>query len=136
MSGREQKFRKLTVWHKSLDFIEDIYKLTQEFPNHELYGLTSQLRRAALSVAMNIAEGSGTGSDREFNRFLNISSAFAGDHGFARGGRRKSSAASARCSPLSQRADESCEAPKRKFRSEAGSYTERDHGFSRGATCS
>ena len=55
-----------------MDFIEEIYRITEKFPTKELYGLTSQLRRAATSVALNIAEGSGAGSDIEFNRFLNI----------------------------------------------------------------
>lgn len=55
-----------------MDFIEEIYKVTNKFPSKELYALTSQLRRAAISVALNIAEGSGTGSDKEFSRFLSI----------------------------------------------------------------
>ena len=70
---KEQRFKKLGVWGKSMDFIEEIYKITNTFPNKETYGLTSQLRRAAVSIAMNIAEGSGSGSDNEFNRFLNMS---------------------------------------------------------------
>jgi len=70
---REQKFRKLKVWEKAMDFIEQIYRNTAKFPSTETYGLTSQLRRAATSIALNIAEGSGSGSDKEFNRFLNIS---------------------------------------------------------------
>jgi len=69
----EQKFRKLDVWNKSMDFIEEIYKTTVIFPEKERYGLTQQIRRAATSIALNIAEGSGAGSDNEFNRFLNIS---------------------------------------------------------------
>lgn len=68
----EQKFRKLNVWNKSMDLIEQIYRTTQKFPGQEVYGLTSQLRRASTSIALNIAEGSGSGSDGEFKRFLNI----------------------------------------------------------------
>ena len=56
-----------------MSFIEVIYKTTGKFPTIEVYGLTNQLRRAALSIALNIAEGSGSGSDKEFCRFLNIS---------------------------------------------------------------
>ncbi len=67
-----QKFRKLKIWNKSIDFVSEIYKLTNTFPNHELYGLSSQLRRAAVSISLNIAEGSGSDSDIEFKRFLNI----------------------------------------------------------------
>lgn len=69
---KEQKFRKLEVWSKAMDFIEEVYKITNQFPAKELYGLTSQLRKASISIALNIAEGSGSGSDKEFNRFLNI----------------------------------------------------------------
>ena len=69
---KEQKFRKLKIWQKAMDFVEKIYKTTNKFPNEETYGLTSQLRRAATSVALNIAEGSGSDSDAEFNRFLSI----------------------------------------------------------------
>lgn len=69
---KEQKFRKLEVWTKAMDFIEDIYRLTDKFPIKEMYGLISQLNRSAISIALNIAEGSGAGSDNEFCRFLNI----------------------------------------------------------------
>ena len=69
---KEQKFRKLSIWHKAMELTEEIYKITKDFPKDELYGLTSQLRRAAVSIAMNIAEGSGADSDMEFRRFLII----------------------------------------------------------------
>lgn len=55
-----------------MDFIGKIYKITNKFPPAEMYGLTSQIRRAATSIALNIAEGSGSGSDTEFNRFLSF----------------------------------------------------------------
>ncbi|MFH1800715.1 MAG: four helix bundle protein [Candidatus Omnitrophota bacterium] len=69
---KNQKFRKLEIWNKSMDLIEEIYRVTEKFPAKEVYGLTSQLRQAATSVALNIAEGSAAGSDNEFNRFLSI----------------------------------------------------------------
>jgi len=56
-----------------MDLVEEIYKVTNKFPSSELYALTNQLRRAALSVALNIAEGSDASSDLEFSRFLGIS---------------------------------------------------------------
>lgn len=70
---RGQKFRKLEVWKKAMEFTSLIYKETGDFPACEMYGLTSQIRRAATSISLNIAEGSGAGSDAEFKRFLNIS---------------------------------------------------------------
>lgn len=68
-----QDFRKLKVWEKSHAFVLDVYKSTEVFPKSELYGLTSQLRRSAMSVPMNIAEGCGRGSDADFGRFLQMS---------------------------------------------------------------
>ena len=65
-------FRKLQVWEKSMALAKLFYKLTQAFPTHELYGLTSQMRRAAISVASNIAEGSQRSTDRDFANFLQI----------------------------------------------------------------
>ena len=65
-------FRKLKVWEKSHRFVLDIYKITKEFPKEEMYGLTSQIRRAAASVPTNIAEGCGRDADADFNRFLRI----------------------------------------------------------------
>ena len=65
-----QSFTDLRVWQQAMDLIEHIYRDTEEFPKPELYGLVSQVRRAAVSVASNIAEGKGAGTDREYCRFL------------------------------------------------------------------
>jgi len=65
-------FKDLVVWQKAHALTLAIYKLTLRFPKHEMYGLTSQLRRAAASIPANIAEGCGRRSDREFKRFLQI----------------------------------------------------------------
>jgi four helix bundle protein len=70
---KNQKFRRLDIWIDSMKFIEEIYKLSCLFPADEKFGLISQLKRASVSIALNIAEGSGSGSDLEFRRFLKIS---------------------------------------------------------------
>ncbi len=67
-----QAFQDLTVWQRAMEFSECVYRLTQSFPKEELYGLTSQLRRASISVASNIAEGRGRGTPGEFKQFLCI----------------------------------------------------------------
>lgn len=67
-----QDFRKLSVWKRSHLLTLDIYKVTESFPNNEVYGLTSQIRRSSLSVPANIAEGCCRGTDLEFNHFLII----------------------------------------------------------------
>jgi four helix bundle protein len=66
-------FRKLQVWEKAHFLTLSIYKQTHTFPKEELYGLTSQIRRASSSIPINIAEGCGRGSDKDFARFLQIS---------------------------------------------------------------
>lgn len=66
------KFRKLTVWQRSIEFVSLIYKITSTFPKEEKFGLVDQLRRAAVSICLNIAEGSGAGTDQEFIRFLRM----------------------------------------------------------------
>jgi four helix bundle protein len=71
--------RDLIVWKKSIDFLTKIYKLTERFPKTEMYGLTSQIRRAAVSIPSNIAEGSARDSDKELVRFLTISRASAAE---------------------------------------------------------
>ncbi|HLU77514.1 MAG TPA: four helix bundle protein [Burkholderiales bacterium] len=65
-------FRDLLVWRQAMDVAATVYRLTKTFPPEELFSLTAQLRRSAISVASNIAEGQGRGSDAEFGRFLNI----------------------------------------------------------------
>ncbi|MGD9787493.1 MAG: four helix bundle protein [Sulfuricellaceae bacterium] len=66
-------FRDLLIWQRAMDVARIVYRITESFPSSELYGLTSQLRRAAVSVPSNIAEGHGRESEREFGRFLRIS---------------------------------------------------------------
>jgi four helix bundle protein len=65
-------FRQLKVWEKSHQLALGIYKATKEFPKEELYGLTSQIRRASMSIPTNIAEGCGRNTDADFARFLQI----------------------------------------------------------------
>jgi four helix bundle protein len=67
-----QDVQELAVWQRAMDLTVSIYKLTRGFPKDELYGLISQLRRAAVSVASNIAEGRGRLNEREFRHFLGI----------------------------------------------------------------
>jgi four helix bundle protein len=67
-----QSFRELVVWQRAIDLTTLLYKLTQQFPREEMYGLTSQLRRAGISVASNIAEGYGRGSRGEYHNFLGM----------------------------------------------------------------
>jgi len=62
----------LEVWKKAIDFVADVYKITGNFPKEEVYGLTSQIRRAAVSIPSNIAEGSARQSDKEFIQFLYV----------------------------------------------------------------
>ena len=65
-------FKELKVWQKAHALALAIYKVTKDFPREEIYGLTSQIRRAAVSISANIAEGCGRRSDGEFVRFLQI----------------------------------------------------------------
>ncbi|MGB6134476.1 MAG: four helix bundle protein [Acidobacteriaceae bacterium] len=65
-------FRGLIVWQRAIELTTLLYKLTQQFPREEIYGLTSQLRRAGVSVASNIAEGYGRGTRGEYRSFLGM----------------------------------------------------------------
>lgn len=64
--------KDLDVWKKSIDFVTIIYKTTESFPKSEIYGLTSQIRRSAVSIPSNIAEGSTRKNKTEFKQFLYI----------------------------------------------------------------
>ena len=70
--ARITSYKDLVVWQKALDLVEMVYDVTRLFPREELYGLTSQLRRAAVSVPSNIAEGHSRHSTAEFRHFLSI----------------------------------------------------------------
>ena len=67
-----QNYRGLIAWQKAMDFVDAIYKATTGFPREEVFGLTTQLRRAVVSVPSNIAEGQGRASPKEFLHFLSI----------------------------------------------------------------
>lgn len=66
-------YKDLIVWEKSIELVIAIYEITNEFPKEEIFGLTSQIRRAVVSIPSNIAEGKMRGGDIEFRRFLLIS---------------------------------------------------------------
>ncbi len=68
-----QHYRELIVWQKAISFVESVYRITNDFPKTEIYGLTSQVRRAAVSIPSNIAEGQGRSTTRDFLHFLSMS---------------------------------------------------------------
>ena len=70
--NRVRSHEDLFVWQKSITFVTQIYKMTEKYPTHELYGLTNQIRRAAVSIPSNIAEGAGRKNTKEFIQFLYI----------------------------------------------------------------
>ncbi len=71
-SASDFRFEKLDVWQLAVDFAMSVYVTTKTFPSDERFGLTSQMRRSAVSISANIAEGSGRVSDKDFLRFLEI----------------------------------------------------------------
>jgi four helix bundle protein len=70
-------FEKLTVWDRAIDFADSVYLVTRKFPDDERFGLTSQMRRAAVSVSSNLAEGSSRNSKIDFARFVEIATGSA-----------------------------------------------------------
>ncbi|MES2131618.1 MAG: four helix bundle protein [Bacteroidota bacterium] len=64
--------KELKIWNKAIELTVEIYKATEKFPKEETYGLTSQIRRAAVSIPSNISEGAGRNSNNEFRHFLSI----------------------------------------------------------------
>ena len=69
----------LDAWRKSVDFVVEVYKMTDTFPKEEKFGLTSQIRRASVSIPTNIAEGAARKSDKEFLQFLSIAQGSASE---------------------------------------------------------
>ncbi|CAI8823833.1 four helix bundle protein [Chryseobacterium sp. IT-36CA2] len=65
-------FKELLVWQKSIDFVTEMYRITETFPKAEIYGLISQIRRAAVSIPSNIAEGNSRRSKPDYLQFLKI----------------------------------------------------------------
>jgi four helix bundle protein len=69
---KSRSYQDLEVWKLSIEFVKEIYRLTEKFPPSEIYGLTNQIRRAGVSIPSNIAEGQGRNSSKEFRQFLAI----------------------------------------------------------------
>jgi four helix bundle protein len=67
-----KNYRELIVWQRAMDLVEEVYKSSRDFPREEVYVLTSQIRRAAVSIPSNIAEGQGRKSTSEFLHYLSI----------------------------------------------------------------
>jgi four helix bundle protein len=71
--------KRLECWKKSFLFVKEVYRLTSDFPSEEKYGLTSQIRRAAVSIPVNIAEGAARNTKKEFANFLHFSQGSAAE---------------------------------------------------------
>ena len=67
-----KNFKDLEIWQKGINLVKEIYRITEDFPNKEIYALTSQIRRASISIPSNIAEGFKRLGPKEFRHFLNI----------------------------------------------------------------
>jgi four helix bundle protein len=70
MGKKIETYRDMNIWKLGIDLVKDTYRLTQTFPKHELYGITSQMRRSAISIPSNIAEGFKRYHNKEYKQFL------------------------------------------------------------------
>ena len=73
MEGQIKSYKELIVWQTSIDMVVEVYRVTENFPRQEMFGLTSQMRRSAVSIPSNIAEGRGRGTRKDFSNFLKVS---------------------------------------------------------------
>jgi len=73
MAGKIRTYRDLDIWKASIQLVKDVYKLTEQFPKQEVYGLVSQIRRAGVSIPSNVAEGFRRYHNKEYKQFLYIS---------------------------------------------------------------
>ena len=73
MEEKIKSFRDLKIWQKGIELVKEVYKITKNFPKEEQYGLSSQMRRAAVSIPSNVAEGFRRRHNKEYKQFLNIS---------------------------------------------------------------
>lgn len=71
-STEMNKYKNLQIWKRSVKFATDVYQVTKNFPDEEKFGLIFQIRKCAISIPSNIAEGAGRGSNKDFKRFVNI----------------------------------------------------------------
>ena len=70
--GKIQTYRDLDIWNAGIDLVKEIYKLTEKFPKEEMYGLSAQMRRSAISIPSNVAEGFRRHHNKEYRQFLYI----------------------------------------------------------------
>ena len=72
MDKKITTYRDLNIWKLGIDLVKDIYKLTEKFPKHEIYGIVSQMRRSAISIPSNVAEGFKKYHNKEYKQFLYV----------------------------------------------------------------
>ena len=72
MNGKIKTYRDLEIWKHGIELVKDIYEITNNFPKHEVYGLSSQMRRSAISIPSNVAEGFRRFHNKDYARFLHI----------------------------------------------------------------